>query len=161
MKCSKVTKRLLLFLDKELSEKETSEIQEHLNHCPNCSSRANALAEFYSPLENIETVHSPAYLWEKLYQKITDYENNRNPVTQFFETVPRFVTAFAMIAIFFMAVLTGIYLGSNSNLQESATLAVTTEISAEEEFVKQTYINSFDDIPSESVGGIYLTLQSE
>ena len=161
MKCGKVTKKLLLFLDKELSEKESSAIQEHLNHCPNCSRRANVLTEFYSPLENIETVNSPAFLWEKLYQKITDYENNRNPVIQFFETVPRYATAFAMIVIFFMAVLTGIYLGSNSNLQSSTTLAVAAEISAEEEFVKATHINSFDDIPSESVGGVYLTLKEE
>ena len=161
MKCSKVTKRLLLFVDKELYEKERSAIQEHLNHCPNCSRSANALAEFYSPSENIETVNSPAFLWEKLYQKITDYENNRSPFTQFFETVPQYATAFAMVVIFFMAVLTGVYLGSNPDLQKSTTLAVTTEISAEEEFVKATYINSFDDVPSESVGGVYLTLKEE
>ena len=161
MKCSKVTKKLLSFLDKELSEKESSVIQEHLNHCPNCSRRANALAEFYSPSENLETVNSPAFLWEKVYQKITDYENNHHPLTQFFETVPRYATAVAMIVIFFMAVLTGIYLGSNPNFQNSETLTVTTEISAEEEFINATYINSFDDIPSESVGGVYLTLKAE
>ncbi len=161
MKCKKVTKRLLLFLDKELSEKERSVIQEHLNHCPNCSHRANALTEFYSPLGNLGTVSSPAFLWEKVYQKITDYENNRNPVIQFFETVPRYATAVAMIVIFLIAVFIGIYLGSNPNFQSSTTLAVTTDISAEEEFVKATYINSFDDIPSESVGGVYLTLKAE
>lgn len=148
-------------MDGDLSEKEHHVIQEHLKHCVHCSNRATLLTGLYSSSEKIETVSSPHFLWEKLYQKIDRYENSYSPIKNFFEIAPRYAASFVVIISFILAIFAGIYLGSYPNFQDSETFASTMESTDKDEFVKEAYIDSFDDIPSESLGGVYLTLKTE
>ena len=60
--------------------------------------------------------------------------------------------------LFLIGVFTGIYLGTFPNSQKSNTSRMKPMISAREEFIRSNYLDSLDDMPSDSIGRIYITL---
>lgn len=161
MKCKKVKKRLLIFIDGDLSEKHRIKIQNHLNGCPDCLKQLNVLSKIWDVTGELEKIEPSPYLWNKLSLRIVEYENNQNIFSAFFETIVRYAVPATAVITLFIGIFAGILLGSIPNSQKLETSSLKSEVSAREKFVKSFYLDSFDDLPQESIGGIYITIASE
>jgi len=161
MKCKNVKKKLWRYHEGELADRDRLQIQQHLDKCPDCARLSESFASFLTPPEKIAPVTPPPRLWEKIYLKIEDYENSLNPLSHFIEQLPHLVTIGLFVVIFFVSVFIGIYLGSYPDNLSKNQLRENVSISIYEEFSRDTYIDSFDDLPPFSIGSVYLTLQYE
>lgn len=160
MKCKKVQKKLLLFWDNELSSRWTMKIKNHLDRCSECSehfARLSKIWEFTGDFEQIEPSH---YLWNRLSLKTSEYEKNRNIFSDFVEIIGRYAVPISATLIFLIGIVTGIYLGSFSTYQAPDSSTQETALTPNEQFVKSSYLDAFDDLPPESIGGIYIALES-
>ena len=162
MKCKTVTKKILTFLDKDLEQKEIFQIQDHLNSCEACSKQVNIISDFYNPDEkNVAKPVPPPYIWERLYLKISSQEKTFNPFSGFLKKSPVYAFNFGIVFIFISSILLGIYLGSYPNNSAAQTNIEPAVQTVSENFVKDSFIDSFDDFPPESVGKITLTMEME
>ena len=161
MKCNKVKSKFILFLDNELKENTKEQIQSHLNCCPGCAKKLKALADVYLPVAEIEKFDAKSYLWEKIYLKICEGEYKSTRKFGFLQNIPRFASIFLLAVIFSVSVMFGVYLGNYSSFQDNQTLTNNSEISDQERFVQENYIDSFDDMPNESIASFYLVLEIE
>ena len=161
MKCKKVRKKLLIFIDGELSEKHRIEIQNHLNGCPDCLKQVNVLSKIWDIAGELERTEPSPYLWNKLSLRIAEYESSHNLFSALFETIARYSVSATAVMTFLIGIFIGIYLGSFPNFQKPKASSLNSDVTAKEKFVKSLHIDSFDDLPPESIGGIYITLASE
>lgn len=161
MKCKKLRKKLILFLEGELSEKQRIEIQNHLNGCPSCLKQVELLSKVWEGAGELERIEPSPYLWNKLSLRIAEYENSQNLFSAFFEKIARYAIPATTTLIFLIGIIVGIYLGSFSNSQNAKASRINSVDAAREKFVKSSYLDSFDDLPPESIGRIYITLASE
>lgn len=161
MKCKKVRKKLVLFLDGELSEKQRIEIQNHLNSCPDCLKQVDVLLKIWDVSGELERIEPSPYLWNNLSLRIAEYESSKNLFSTFFETIARYAVPATAVVIFLIGIFTGIYLGSFPNSQKPKDSSLNSDVTAKEKFMRSSYLDSFDDLPPESIGGIYITLASK
>ena len=161
MKCKKVRKKLLIFLDEELSERQRIEIQNHLNGCPGCLKQVGVLSKLWTVAGELERIEPSPYLWNNLSLRIAEYESSKNLFSAFFETIDRYAVPATTIVIFLIGIFIGISLGNFPNSQKPKASSLNSDVTAKEKFVKSSYLDSFDDLPPESIGGIYITLESE
>ena len=161
MKCKKVRKKLLIFINGEFSEKHRIKIRNHLNGCPDCLKQSNVLSKIWDVPGKLEKIEPSPYLWNKISLRIAEYENSQNLFSSIFETIARYAVPATAVIILFIGIFAGILLGSFPNSQKLETSSLKSEVSAREKFVKSFYLDSFDDLPQESIGGVYITLASE
>ena len=161
MKCDKVRKKLLIFLDGELPEKQKVEIQNHLNGCPGCLKQVEVLLKIWDVAEGLERIEPSPYLWNKLSLRVVEYESSQNLFSAFFRTISRYTVPATVVVIFLIGILAGIYLGSSTNFQKIKTSNISSVATAREKFVRSSYLDIFDDMPAESIGGIYIALVSD
>ena len=160
MKCKTVQKFYISFIDNELSELETQQVQDHLSSCSDCSKKVNTLKEIYQPKSCLQKVESPPFLWQKLYLKISEQEK-KTDIFLFSEKLLNFVVNASVVAIFVFSILFGIYLGSSPNLTTADATTQVQDVIVSDEFENDSYINTFDDLPRESIANVYLTMEME
>ena len=161
MKCKKVRKKLLIFLDGELPEKQKIEIRNHLNGCTDCLNQIDVLSKLLDISIKPKRIESSPYLWNKLSLRIAEYESSQNLFSAFFETMARYAVPAAVIVIFLSGIFIGIFLGSFPNSQKSKASSLNSDVTTKEKFVRSSYLDSFDDLPPESIGGILVTLRQK
>lgn len=161
MKCKKVRKKLLLFLDRELPEKRMNKVQNHLNGCSDCSKHLDMLSNIWNVSGELERIEPSPYLWNKISLRIAEYDSSQNLFSTFFETIARYAVPATVTVVFLAGILAGIHLGSFPNSQKSKTFGLNSEVSAREKFIRSSYLDSFDSLPSESIGGVCLALTSD
>ena len=161
MKCKKVRKKLLLFLDGDLSEKQRIKIQHHLKGCPGCLKQVDVVSKLWNDAGELERIESSPYLWNRLSLRIAKYESSKNLFSAFFETIARYAVPATAVVILLIGIFSGIYLGSFPNSQQLDASRLNSDITAKERFVRSSYLDSFDDLPPESICGIYNVLTSE
>lgn len=146
MKCKKVRKKLSAFLDNELKEKERKKIREHLKICPLCAQELKELSLVWGVVKKLEGVEPSPYLWNSILKKISQ------PVFIKKKTF-HILAPVAATVILIGGILTGILIG-RIFYSEKITLAQKKTI---EEILP---LNTFNDFPPDSIGGIYSTLVS-
>jgi hypothetical protein len=161
MKCNCVRKIVLSHSDEELSERQTAAIQDHLNSCPDCLRQFETLSKFFNSAREFNRIQPSPFLWKKLSSRIDEYESSRNPFTNLLEILPKYATAFAVIVFISLGIYIGIFLGSAPDPQRPYNSRAYSTLAVEDQFVESLYLDIFDDLPPESLGGIFITLTSE
>lgn len=132
MNC-KDTKRLMLqFLDGELSAEKTSEINEHLMVCSDCSGEINSIKQLYGLIEEEkkEFSYNP-YLSSKVLERIK--EDNEPKAILLSPMRYVLVASLSAAAVFVGIVLGSLFSNVNSNLAQS-TSDESIELLADEYF---------------------------
>jgi predicted anti-sigma-YlaC factor YlaD len=155
MSCKKVRPRLLSYIDGDLRVKTHAAIEKHLENCPICAGQAETLFRFWKP-EVFERVKPSALQWNGLSQRITEYENRRTRFTRIFEAAPRFAGAAAVAVIFLACVVLGVYLGGSSGSVRGAYVSQTGTVDGM--FVESSYLDNFNALPAQSLGGVYTSM---
>jgi len=156
-----IEENLLLYLDGDLPAREMASVQKHLEHCSSCKEHLDLLSDLWKA-EAAATRENPSpFLWTRLEARIDEYQRNQNLFTDFFERLIRLVRPVATLSMLVAGILLGVYFGSvpaSINAQRDDFQASAQE---RERFFNSIYLDSFRDLPPESVGGIYLTIASE
>jgi len=158
MNHKKIQKKLILFLDKELPERETKEIKQHLTQCLLCSKTLERLEHIFKLEKSSKRVEPSLLIWEKITQKINE---NKSPV--FFSALflKQFIKVFRLttiLVILLAGLFLGVYLGNIptiNNIKDENSKFIKLE---QDKFYYSVYLDSFDDLPPESIGGVYMIL---
>ena len=169
MNHKKIQKKLILFLDKELPEREMKEVKQHLTQCRSCSKTVEQIEHLFKLEDNSKELEHFSLLWEKILQKINE---NKSPVffTAFF--FKQFIVVRDLSRIFLRhkcrtivilvtllaGLFLGVYLGNIStinDLKDENSKFIKLE---QDKFYYSVYLDSFDDLPPESIGGAYMIL---
>jgi len=160
MKHKQIEKKLVLYLDGDLSSREMATVQEHLEHCSSCKEHLDLLSEVWRAEAAVKRENPSPFLWTRLEERIEQYERNHNLFIDFFEQLVRLVRPAFTLLILVGGIFLGVYLGNmvaSSNVQ---TAKVQSSSQDKERFFNSIYLDSFRDLPPESLGGVYVTLAS-
>ena len=151
-KCKKIQKKLSSYLDKQLIEGECREIENHLQHCVLCSKEREILEQSWVLLDNVKSITVLSSFESKVWRKIYIHEQEKNK--SFLENILNLkpVTAIAML---FLGIISGWFLGNTLYYQKSVANDTISQ--------QQTlfYLDNFDDLPADSVGGVLLNILKE
>ncbi len=156
----RIKEKLILFIDKSLSEEDFKEVSEHLKDCPSCSEDLQRIKEIWNLKTPLGPVSPSARLWPGILRKI---ENRKNSKFRFLNIPGQlaYYSACSLSAVlFFTGVLLGNYLGSpdlKGEEQKNNQIAITEE----DRFFNSISIDYFSDIPPESVAGLSILLKLE
>ena len=160
MKCKSTSKRLLAFLDKDLPVKKRNAVQQHLDGCRSCRVLFDKLAELWKPTLEFDTHQPSLCLWNRIHSRIQEYDQRGNSLFNFPDKIARYAVKAAGAVLVLAGIMTGIYLGSFPDTQEMPIKSNRSNGLLGEEAPEGDCLSSFDDIPPQSLGGIYLTLLS-
>ncbi len=161
MTCQEAKRSFLTYIDLELSSNLKKQMDDHLSDCAACQRELKLLAEIYRPAKEIQKIEPAPFLWQKLYLKISQHENRHQAVPWLPVRLLPVGAQVVWILIFSISVLLGIYLGSSPNLTANESPVNSASAIINEDFENDTYINSFDNLPSQSLGKVYLTMELE
>lgn len=161
MKHKQVEKRLLLYLDGDLSTREKAAVQKHLAHCSSCKKDLEELFKIWKAETDRKCEYPSPFIWTRLEARITEYERNQNLITDFFEQLSRLVRPAVTLSLFAGGILLGIYFGSVPVSKSTQSVNSQSVAQERERFFNSIYLDSFRDLPPESVGGVYVTLASQ
>ena len=160
MNCKKIENHFLLFLDNDLPETQQKKVQQHLAACPDCSKRLKQLSNIWQFPEAIEKVEPSGKLWARIDAKLSTLENRPALVFDFWEAITDYAVPIAATVIVFIGVLAGTYLGRRPTDPNSAFSEPEPITAAKADFVKSSHLDAFDDLPPASIGGVYLSLET-
>ena len=162
MKCQKIKKRLSVFADGEVKEKEKNKILEHLSTCSYCAREARTLSSLQALLEEEkETIQPSPYFTNKLEQRIAQLETKEGPLRKLLEYINRALVPATITSVLVIGTLFGNKLGDVFYSRISRLLNPGESSSIQETVDQSLYLNSLDDFPSESLGGVYIALITE
>lgn len=140
MNCQIVQKKLIFFLEKELSGAEMKAVQEHLDSCSDCALFAEDMKKTLSILEGEKNPEVNPFFYTRVKAKLENQMEAevrviRKPV------LIRVLQPVAFSIILLLGVYGGIKLGNTSTTNAGTTVA-------EQEMIP--YWNALDDEPIES-----------
>ena len=160
MKHKEIEKKLLLYLGGELSKHEMAAIQEHLEHCSSCKENLHLLSEVWREEAAVKRENPSPFLWTRLQAQIEEYERKQNLFTDFFEQLVRLVRPAFILLLLAGGIVLGAYLGNVPGSNRTQQANSQSAAQDEERFFNSIYLDSFHDLPPESLGGVYATLAS-
>jgi predicted anti-sigma-YlaC factor YlaD len=147
MNCKETKKLMLQFIDGEVSPEKSSEMNEHLLVCSDCSNEFKSIKQLYGLIEEekSEFTYNP-YLSSKVLNRISD----KNEVQTILLTPKRYALIASLSAA---AVFVGVFLGSlfsniDSNIAQLSSNE-SIELMAEEYFPTQS--NNIYDVQIDEV----------
>ena len=153
-----IQRRLILLLDDELPETERGDVAQHLQTCLSCSAQLDALARVWRIEEPLRRLEPSPYLGMSLDARIQEYETHRHV---FADSLSQIVQpghpALALLTLV-AAILLGVYLGDVPVSSNSQGADVPSAGQDRGRFFSSIYLDSFRDLPPQSLGGIYVTL---
>ena len=161
MKCNILRKKLLAYSDGELSPRQSTAIRNHLNHCPDCKKQFEMLSNIFNSADGFKRTVTPHSLWTKLSSKIEEYESRRNHFSAFWEIMQRYAVSLGILVIFGIGIFAGIFLGSFPDSKSSDAAGMEPALSARAQFIQSSFLETFNDLPPRSIGGIYKALALE
>ncbi len=161
MSHKQIQRKLILFLDSELTDHEMTRIRQHLKQCSSCSTLCGAISKVYQTGNAVKRPEPSSYLWALLAKRIEESETDEHLFTDYFEKLVQLARPAVIVLTLVVAILLGVYLGNIPT--PAATNNVTTQSLSQdlERFYNSIYLDSFRDLPPESVGGVYVTLASD
>lgn len=155
MRCKKIKKKLSAFLDNELDRKKTSEIEQHLAECSDCTQELKLLTQTWDALEVGEKTE-PSNNFEAIFwQRVRERELGQSLYQRLLTKV---IPVLTTVIIFFIGLLGGFYLGNEIYPKEIKVSSDESLSLGKENFL---YLDNFEDLPPESVGGVYIVLTSQ
>lgn len=158
MRCQIVRKKLLRLLDQNLAPAQATQLQAHLAKCAACTRHWHALTQLWqTPIQRPSLQPSP-YAWTRLQRQL------QNPETAAWGWFVRlklarvYAPALLFLLITVLGLAAGIHLGSATGTALPASGAIALADSTTDSYFRATYLDSFDDLPPESLGGIYVAL---
>ncbi|MCK4618140.1 zf-HC2 domain-containing protein [Candidatus Aerophobetes bacterium] len=152
MKCKRLRRKLVAYLDGELREKQKHLIKKHLSQCAECRKEAHLLNESFCLLKGQDYLKPSedflANLWERIY---STEEKQLLPQVIFGRLVHLILPA-AVAAVLIIGVLVG---SSVEKIIPSQTVKLK-----EERYLTSIGLDSFQDLPTGSLPEIYLNLAS-
>ena len=148
----KIQKKLLLYLDHELSEKERELVHNHLQNCPVCSRMLEIYDRLWKEETHREGVAPPPYLWTKLQNRLAGIEKS----SLLFFRVKLFIRRYAFSAfsviLLLLSVVAGAFIGSPSGPESfESAFSIHRAGDVKEEFK----LDRFDIIPPGSLVEIF------
>ena len=107
MKCAKVQRWLLLFVDGELPERRARRVAAHIQHCPACARQAELMRRVWQAAAPPAEVAPTAAIWYRVKARTVD------AVTQqrgWAEARPRWAPALATAGVVILGIATGLLL---------------------------------------------------
>ena len=160
MKCDKIGKNLLAYVDGDIPGKKRHAIQKHLKDCEGCSGRLKYLSKIWRVSFEHEKIELSPYFWSTLSSAIEEYENRQALSSSPVKLIPRYAFTLAAVVILLAGVFVGVYLGDFSDTQGIVASRQELKISTQEQFLNDIQLNSFDNLPQTSLGSIYVGLES-
>lgn len=162
MRCGKVTRKLLAFLDGEIGGKEKERIASHLKTCQSCGEEAKVLSSLWGLLEEgKESIRPSPYFWNKLEQRIAHAERDTSVFGKLLERLNRVFIPATATAVSVIGLFIGIQLGEAVYSNIVKNLNPESSASIQQEVDQSLHLNILDDFPGESIGGVYYTLIAE
>ncbi len=158
MNCRIVRKKWLSCLDGELAADEQRSIREHLRTCPSCRIRCEKVESFWASPENGITFPVPPGLWRKICWSIGEPGITRNPLWIVASRPARFALGIAGAVLVMAGIGAGIFLGSFVESPKMEFGLLDLDPISAKEFTESDIFHSFETLPSESIGGVYLTM---
>ena len=146
--------RILLYLDGELPAQEDQQCRDHLNGCRQCRQLLETFTSVWQNENEAPVSVASARLKARIDTAIGGQEIPLSIQVPFKERLAYIVRPVLMVATLVIGILVGSYLGQISTTPriEDAPIA-SNEI--EQELVLP-YMESFQDLPPESVGRVYM-----
>ena len=149
MKHKDVKKKLLLYLDGELPEKEMKEISKHLSTCFECSRQRDLLASIWTPEDMRQKPVVPPFIWTRLEARIREYEQT----SKWNHNLKKAISYVSMhpvsLAASIIAVAVGIFVGTLTyHVQDSKSQIQSSSLTTADEFK----LNLFDLVPRNELG---------
>jgi anti-sigma factor RsiW len=138
---------LLRLLDGELPAAQAAAARRHLADCPDCARKVAVLEQAWKAAREAGRVEPPPFLHARIAARIREYERNRHFLSDLTESLWRVAQRVVLVLLVAGAVGVGIYLGGSP--------ANPAGKSAQG---GPSYLDSFADLPPQSVGGVYATL---
>lgn len=161
MKHKQIAEKFLLYLDGDLSTHEMTVIQEHLEHCLSCKEHLDLLSEAWKAEAAVKRENPSPFLWTRLQARIDEYQRNQNLFTDFFEQLIRLARPAVTLSLLVVGILLGVYFGSIPASSNTQRVDLQSSAQERERFFNSIYLDSFRDLPPESVGGVYVTIASK
>lgn len=147
MFCSRVRKRLVAYVDNELSEKARLAIESHINKCPDCRRELTGISSINTLLNQVPQVKVPFAFSTSILERLIKQEAQAPQWVRIPELMP--MPAFAQVGVLIITIgviLSGLHLGSLMSLHR---------------YNKDNGMNhlaEFSEMPSSSVEGEYFEL---
>lgn len=154
----KMQSHLLLYVDGELTDRERTAVDRHLSECADCRAYLSRLKSVWQA-EPPRPRTPPSYLWARVEAGIRGQVAPRPFWPSRMDRLA-FMTRPALMAITLIAgILVGAYLGDLS----STTVSSENPAPAPDpdSVLNASYLETFQDLPPESVDGIYLAGAAE
>ena len=146
--------RMFLYLDGNLSDQEYQQCRGHVNECAQCCQQLEALASVWQAEADEPVVVPSVRLKARLESTIRGKAIPQPIQTPFMERLAFVTRPALMMATLIIGVLIGTYLGRiSTTLPAEAAPIASNEMENE---LAAPYIESFQDLPPESVGRAYM-----
>jgi anti-sigma factor RsiW len=149
VKHNEVQLNLLRLLDGELPATQATEARRHLADCPDCARKLAAVERVWQAAREAARVEPPPFLSARVAARIREYERNRHFLHDLAESLGKMAQRVALVLLVVGAVGVGIYLGGGASNASGKSVQGGP-----------SYLDIFDDLPPQSVGGAYATLTS-
>ncbi len=139
MKCDKINKKIIFYIEGDLDQQESNEIKEHLKSCTSCRNIFDMIKQSLDLIENEKDIKPNPFAKAKLEAKIESV-NKKEYIKSY--TLKKALKIAAILIIGLLATFTGIKLGDGyfNNTDKSA------EISEYQYYAQEYYL---DDISQE------------
>ncbi len=151
MKCKKVKRKLCTYLDNELNESQKAKNQQHLDHCSDCAREARLLTQTQRTLKIWGDIEPSAHFSATFWRKVAEQEASQPLHPSFLTPLMHIPFAVAVATVLIIGLLLGGIIGSYLLPQNS-------EAKIKSEYVATFALESFEALPSDSIGGVYFTL---
>jgi len=149
MKHKEIRKKLLRYIDVELSEKERAEIQLHLERCEQCRRDFQLLSGAWNLAQPIKRVQPSPFLWNKISARL----DGKTQKGRLVDKVELFVRQTARPALTAAIVMLGLFIGiklGNRLFMENLSSWQTSEVSIQSQ--SEFGLENFRVLSSSSLG---------
>ena len=111
MKHKEIRKKLLRYIDAELPQEESVEIQFHLQHCKQCRKDIELLSGAWNLLQPIKRVQPPPFLWNRISSRLDEKGQKNYLIDRAAFFIKQIAQPALAVAIMAMALFIGIQIG--------------------------------------------------
>ena len=149
MKCNKIHKNLLFYIDGELSSNKADEIYNHLMQCSECRKLYEQMAGIWNAAEEERIPYQP-FFYTRVEQALKNNRAKKQPIFR------RYGKAILQPAIYFIVLGLGIFIG----VQLGQGVQSQQQVSSNEISSRQQFIEAYAD--SNYINGMQLeSLETE
>lgn len=153
-----VRHQLVLYLDGDLSDQDMTRVRDHLDQCLRCRRYFESFASVWHQAP--DRVAPPPFLWTRVEARIRESERPEPLLTDVIRHFALLVRPAVMLLTLIAGVLIGAYLG-NLPVSTPDNRDEQMAIRNSEDVFDVAYLESFNDMPPESVGQAYMLVASE